>query len=132
MNDIQTKSLPENCSYCGSNNLKKINVTGYTDLECGDCGQTLVDDIYNEGQWESDHATEEPVADAERFEIETTNFGAYMLYDKGRLIATLSEDELYALHAVAGRFICEECGKVGPTYILEATGRRYCASCLYC
>ena len=30
---------------CGSDNLRVVNVTGYNDLVCGDCGQTVESDV---------------------------------------------------------------------------------------
>jgi ribosome-binding protein aMBF1 (putative translation factor) len=47
------------CPVCGSANLQKINVTGYTDLVCGDCGHTVQRDIYHS----KDYENRKPIAD---------------------------------------------------------------------
>jgi transcription initiation factor TFIIIB Brf1 subunit/transcription initiation factor TFIIB len=47
------------CIYCGSENSTVINVTGYAERVCCDCGATLEDDVYlvkamESGEFESD------------------------------------------------------------------------------
>ena len=43
----------KSCVFCGSCNLHEVNLTGYTDLICGDCGATLKEDIHNNQTYEN-------------------------------------------------------------------------------
>ena len=56
------KNLPNRCPnpLCKSTNLYTVNVTGFTDLVCGDCGQTVVSDVYDEKNYTANQDDEEP------------------------------------------------------------------------
>ena len=43
---------------CGSMNLTLANLTGYTDLVCQDCGQTVEEDVYGQMALENAEMTE--------------------------------------------------------------------------
>ena len=56
--DVKTKPRPKQCSRCGSDDLYLINVTGYVDLACGHCGETLVSDVFYQIEYEQQDRSE--------------------------------------------------------------------------